>query len=130
MLLGNRLPKEILEKTIAHILRPGGFKTEDGYASEAMDSPYLRHGFSAGSVITPTHFFIPMALEDCGLMDEARDAALRYCRTLKRCGFFHINNALTHREDRSLTAFGEKQLFWSAWTSSCYFFLADHYGRE
>ena len=129
VLLGSRLPKEILEKTIAHLLRPGGFRTEDGFTSEAMDSPWMRHGFSAGSVITPTHFFIPMALENCGRMEEARGAALSYCRTLKRCGFFHINNALTHREDRSLTAFGEKQLFWSAWTSSCYFFLADRYGR-
>ena len=128
-LLGRRLPKDILEKTIAHLLRPGGFRTEYGFASEALDSPYLRHGFSAGSVITPTHFFIPMALEDCGYMEEAREAALNYCRILKRCGFFHICNALTGREDRTLTAFGEKQLFWSAWTSSCYFFLADRYGR-
>ena len=129
VLLGHRLPEEILEKTIAHILRPGGFKTENGYMSEAMDSPYLRHGFSAGSIITPTHFFIPMALEDCGRTDEAREAALGYCRTLKRSGFFHICNAITGYGDRSLTAFGEKQLFWSAWTSSCYFFLADRYGR-
>lgn len=128
-LLGRRLPKDILEKTIAHLLRPGGFRTEFGYASEALDSPYLRHGFSAGSVITPTHFFIPMALEDCGYVAEAKEAALSYCRTLARTGFFHICNALTGREDRSLTAFGEKQLFWSAWTSSCYFFLADRYGR-
>ena len=129
VLLGRRLPKEILDRTVAHLLRPGGFKTPNGYASEALDSPYLRHGFSAGSVITPTHFFIPMALEDCGYPEQAREAALSYCRTLQRSGFFHICNALTGREDRSLTAFGEKQLFWSAWTSSCFFFLADRYGR-
>ena len=129
VLLGNRLPKDILDKTIAHLLREGGFKTENGYASEAMDSPYMRHGFSAGSVITPTHFFVPMALENCGYMEEAKDAALSYCRTLNRAGFFHICNALTGLGDRSLTAFGESQLFWSSWTSSCYFFLADRYGR-
>ena len=128
-LLGNRLPKDILDKTFAHLLREGGFKTENGYASEALDSPFLRHGFSAGSVITPTHFFVPMALENCGYTEEAKDAALSYCRTLKRAGFFHICNALTGLGDRSLTAFGESQLFWSSWTSSCYFFLADRYGR-
>ena len=128
-LLGNRLPKDILDKTIAHLLREGGFKTEAGYASEAMDSPYMRHGFSAGSVITPTHFFVPMLLEKNGCMEEAKDAALSYCRTLNRAGFFHICNALTGLGDRSLTAFGESQLFWSSWTSSCYFFLADRYGR-
>ena len=129
VILGKRLPQDILDKTVAHLLRPGGFKTPFGYATEALDSPYLRHGFAAGSVITPTHFFIPMALEDCGCMDEARDAALSYCRTLKHSGFFHICNAITGDADRSLTAFGEKQLFWSAWTSSCYLFLADRYGK-
>ena len=129
VLLGKRLPKEILDKTIARLLRPGAFRTENGYATEALDSPYLRHGFAAGSVITPTHFFVPMALEDCGYAAEARDAALSYCRTLLRSGFFHICNAITGREDRGLTAFGEKQLFWSGWTSSCYLFLADRYGR-
>ena len=128
-LLGKRLPKDVLDKTVAGLLREGAFKTPYGYASEALDSPYLRHGFSAGSVITPTHFFVPMLLEENGYAAEAKDAALSYCRTLKRCGFFHICNALTGREDRSLTAFGEKQLFWSAWTSSCYFFLADRYGK-
>ena len=129
LLLGDRLPKEILDKTIAHLLREGGFKTENGYASEALDSLFLHHGFSAGSVITPTHFFVPIGLESCGYEEEAKDAARSYCRTLKRNGFFHICNALTGREDRSLTAFGESQLFWSSWTSSCYLFLADRYGR-
>ena len=128
VLLGRRLPQEILDRTVAHLLRPGGFKTPNGYATEALDSPYLRHGFSAGSVITPTHFFLPMALEDCGYAEEAREAALGYCRTLKRSGFFHICNAITGGADRGLTAFGEKQLFWSGWTSSCYLFLADRYG--
>ena len=128
-LLGDRLPKDILDKTFAHLLREGGFKTENGYASEAMDSPYMRHGFSAGSVITPTHFFVPMALENGGYAEEAKEAALSYCRTLNRSGFFHICNAITGLGDRSLTAFGESQLFWSSWTSSCYFFLADRYGR-
>ena len=129
VILGNRLPEEILHKTIAHLLREGGFKTEYGYTTEALDSPWLRHGFSGGSVITPTHFFVPMALENCGYPEEAKYAALSYCRILNRCGFFHICNALTGCEDRSLTAFGEKQLFWSSWTSSCFFFLADRYGR-
>ena len=128
-LLGKRLPQEIMEKTVAHLLRPGGFKTENGYTTEALDSPHFRYGFSGGSVITPTHFFIPMALEDCGCPEEARAAALGYCRTLKRGGFFHISNPLTGLGDRGLTAFGEKQLFWSGWTSSCYFYLADRYGR-
>ena len=68
-----------------------------------------------------------LAFEACGRADLARDVALKYCRALKEHGFFHIYNALSGCEDRSLTAFGERGLFWSAWTSSCYFFLADRY---
>ena len=55
--------------------------------------------------------------------------ANRYCAALRAHGFFHIYNALSGREDRSLTVCGERGLFWSAWTSSCYLFLADRYGR-
>ena len=130
LLLGERIPREVREKTVGHLFRAGGFESPVGMTTEALDSLYLRHGFSAGSVITPTHFFLPPALEQCGRADLARRVALSYCRALRDRGFFHIFNPLTGREDRSLTAFGEKQLFWSAWTSSCYLFLADRYGRE
>ena len=122
--------KEILAIAEEKDCAVGAFNTPNGYATEALDSPYLRHGFAAGSVITPTHFFVPLALEACGRPEEAREAARGYCRTLLRCGMFHTCNAITGREDRGLTAFGEKQLFWSAWTSSCYLFLAEQYGSH
>ena len=129
IVLGDRLPREIVEKSVAHLFREGGFETKYGIITEAMDSKYFRGGFSAGSVITPAHFFVPLGLEACGYQEEARRVALNYCRTLKTAGFFHIYNSLTGLEDRSLTAFGERRLFWSAWTSSCYLFLADRYGK-
>ena len=130
LILGRRLPDEVIEKSIANLFREGGFNSPYGITSEAMDSKYFHHGFAAGSVITPAHFFFCMALDDCGRHDLAVEIANKYCRTLKEHGFFHINNALTGREDRSLTAFGERGLFWSAWTSSCYLFLASRYGKE
>lgn len=83
-----------------------------------------------GTIDIYPYFFFCMALDDCGRHDLAAEIAGKYCRTLKEHGFFHINNALTGREDRSLTAFGERGLFWSAWTSSCYLFLASRYGAE
>ena len=54
---------------------------------------------------------------------------LRYARTLRDNGMFHIHNALNGKGERGLVAFGEKQLFWSSWASSCYLFLADRYGK-
>ena len=57
------------------------------------------------------------------------EMGLRYARTLRDNGMFHIHNALNGKGERGLVAFGEKQLFWSSWASSCYLFLADRYGK-
>ena len=130
LILGDRIPKDVIEKSIQNLFREGGFNSPYGITSEAMDSKYFHHGFAAGSVITPAHFFMCMALDACDRHDLASEIANKYCKTLKEHGFFHINNALTGKEDRSLTAFGERGLFWSAWTSSCYLFLAAQYGNE
>jgi len=130
LLLGKRLPQEIIDKSIATIFSPDGFDTPYGLASEGLTSDYFRHGFTGGSVITPAQFLMVLALEACERPDLAKKVAVNYCRALKTHGFFHIYNALTGKEDRSLTAFGERGLFWSAWASSCYFFLADRYGDD
>lgn len=129
LLLGDKLPKEIVEKSIENMFGPDGFDTPYGLASEGLTSNYFRHGFTSGSIITPAEFLGVMMLEKCGRDDLAKKVAVNYCKALKNYGFFHIYNALTGHEDRSLTAFGEKGLFWSAWTSSCYFWMADRYGK-
>jgi len=129
LLLGKRLPEEIIEKSIKRIFRSGGFDSGVGLTSEPMDAETFRGGFSSGSVITPAQFFICLALEACGRRDLAEAVAAKHCAALREHGFFHIYNALSGKEDRSLTAYGERGLFWSAWTSSCYLFLAERYGK-
>ena len=128
LLLGKRLPEEIIEKSVARLFREGGFDSPIGLTSEPMDAVTFRGGFSSGSVITPAQLCICLALEACGRRDLAQRVARKYCAALREHGFFHIYNALTGAEDRSLTAYGERGLFWSAWTSSCYLFLADRFG--
>lgn len=128
LLLGKRLPEQVIETSVARIFRPGGFDSPIGLTSEPMDAMTFRGGFSSGSVITPAQFFLCLALEACGHRELAQSVARKYCAALREHGFFHIYNALSGREDRSLTAYGERGLFWSAWTSSCYLFLADRYG--
>ena len=125
LLLGERLPQEIIERSIETMIEQ--FYTSYGLASEALGSDTFRNGFTQGSIITPAEFLSCLALEACGRTDLAKKVAEGYCKAMKEHGFFHIFNALTGKEDRSLTAFGEKGLFWSAWASSCYFFLADRY---
>ena len=127
LLLGERLPKDVIEKSIARLFRAGGFDSPYGLTSEPMDATTFRGGFASGSVITPAEFLTCLGLEACGRKDLAQRVAKKYCAALKKSGFFHILNGVTGEGDRALTAYGERGLFWSAWCSSCYFFLADQY---
>ncbi len=128
LILGKRLPQDIIDKTVDFIWA-NGFVTPYGFASESVDSPFFKHGFTGGSIIVPAQLIMCLALEAVGREDLAKEMGLRYCRTLRDNGMFHIHNALTGAAERGLVAFGEKELFWSSWASSCYLFLADRYGR-
>jgi hypothetical protein len=129
LVLGNRLPQEIIDKSIALMFGPDGFNTPFGLASEGLTSDYFHHGFTQGCVITPTQFIFVLALESCGRSDLAKTVAQNYCTALSKHGFIHIYNPITGHDDRSLTAWAEPGLFWSAWTSSCYFSFAALYGE-
>jgi glycogen debranching enzyme len=128
LLLGERLPKDVVEKSIAYIFADNHFDTKYGLATETLDSDYFFHGFTQGSVIAPSSFWMAIALEWCGRSDLAKKVSRAYCAMLRDTGFYHIHNSLTGKEDRSLTAFGEKGLFWSAWASSSFLYLAEKYG--
>ncbi len=128
LILGKRLPAEILEKTVDYIWK-NGFVTDHGFASESVDSPYFHHGFTGGSIIVPAQLIFCLALEAAGREDLAREMGLRYARALRDNGMYHILNAFTGEAERGLVAFGESQLFWSSWASSCYLFFAERYGK-
>jgi hypothetical protein len=129
LLLGKRLPQDIINKSIEFMFAPNHFDSPYGLTTETLDSDYFFHGFTQGSVITPSCFWLAIALEWCGRRDLAAETSLKYARTQRDAGYFHIHNALTGQGDRSLTAFGEKGLFWSAWSSGAYLWLADRYGK-
>lgn len=129
LLLGKRLPREVIDKSIATLFEEGKYLTPYGFATEALDSPYFAHGFSQGSIIPPAEFLPVMAMEACGRPDLAKEVALRYIRTLRDFGLFHTHNALTGAPERSMVALDEKFLFWSAWSSAIYLFFADRYGK-
>jgi len=129
LILGKRLPQEILDKTIEFIFGENGFITPFGFASESVKSENFRHGFTAGSVIIPAQLIMCLSLEAAGRADLAKDMGLRYARALRDNGMYHILNALDGKGELGLVAFGEKQLFWSAWASSGYLFFADRYGK-
>jgi hypothetical protein len=81
-------------------------------------------------VVTPVHIIFPLAFEALGRMDLAKRIAREYCDLLKSTGFYHFHNAISGEPSIGSAMGVEKTLFWSAWTSSCYLFLADRYLRD
>ena len=129
LILGKRLPQEIIDKTIATLMEKDKYLTPYGFATEAVDSPYFNHAFAQGSIIPPAQLIFCLALEAAGRFDLAREAGLRYLMTLREEGLFHTLNGLTGKPERGMVAFDEKFLFWSAWSSSIYLFMAQRYGK-
>ena len=129
LILGKRLPQEIIDKTVARLMEKDKYLTPYGFATEAVDSPYFNHAFAQGSIIPPAQLIFCLALEAAGRFDYAKEAGLRYLLTLKEEGLFHTHNALTGKPERGMVAFDEKFLFWSAWSSSIYLFMAQRYGK-
>ena len=83
LILGKRLPEDIMEKTIRRLMEKDKYLTPFGFASEAVDSPYFNHAFAQGSIIPPAQLIFCLALEACGRFDLAREAGLRYILNLK-----------------------------------------------
>ena len=129
LILGKRLPQEIIDKTVAKLMEKDKYLTPFGFATEAVDSPYFNHAFAQGSIIPPAQLIFCLALEAAGRFDLAREAGLRYLMTLREEGLFHTHNGLTGKPERGMVAFDEKFLFWSAWSSSIYLFMAKRYGE-
>jgi neutral trehalase len=131
LILGKRLPQEIIDKSIDYIFKDGKFLTPYGLASESLDSDDFFHGWSRGCVNTPAQLIFCLALEACGRPELAKEVAVRYLDALNKTGLYHMHNALTGQPEKLLVgniAGSEKYLFWSAWTASCYLFLAERYG--
>ena len=128
LILGKRLPQDIIDKTVATLWEKGKYLTPYGLATEALDSPYFNHAFAQGSIIPPAQLIFCLALEACGRFDLAKEAGLNYIGNLKANGLFHTHNALTGKPERGMVAFDEKFLFWSAWSSSIYLFMSKRYG--
>ncbi len=129
LILGKRLPQEIIDKSIEYIFAPGTFETPFGLASESLKSKFYCGGWCQGSVVTPAQFIFCLAFEACGRRDLSVRVAKEYLSMMKENGYYHMNSAITGKgEDRAVLG-DEKTSYWSSWTTSCYLFLADRYGE-
>lgn len=96
IVLGKRLPPEILSKMAADLAEEGELLTEYGLASEKLSSDNFRTvEMAKGFILPPTQLHIVTGLYDAGYEDLAKKIASRYCKAIYDFGFCMLINPLT-----------------------------------
>ena len=114
LILGNRLPAEILEKLVEDI-KHRGFLTEFGLATELPHSPFYRKdGYWRGPIWAPTTMLLTDGLLESGESGLALEVARKFCSMASKSGMAENYNALTGEGLRD-PAF--------TWTSSVFLIL-------
>jgi hypothetical protein len=130
VMLGKRLPPEILRKLELRLADEREYLTDYGIASEHLQSrEFFVSGFTHGSVVAPTQALIILGLLDGGAVETARMLAVRYLNALNAEGLalgIHpyriepVMNIPTFRVNS-----GQSVGFpFSAWVASVYLLLA------
>lgn len=136
IMLGRRLPQEIIDVLAQRLMDENEFMTEYGFCTESLMSEKLRvAAFTQGAVVAPSVFFLINGLYDAGKTEEANFANVRYLNAL-----MHEGLALgihSYREEpqyytpitRNYTARSVGGPF-AAWVSSVYLELAGRLKEE
>jgi putative isomerase len=101
IVLGSRLPKEIIHR-MASVLGPNGpFLTEWGPATESPASTFYRpDGYWRGPIWAPSTFMLADGLKHAGETALAAEIARRFCRLCEAGGMAENYNALTGEGQR------------------------------
>ena len=108
LVLGSRLPQEIIDKMAADLSVEGALLSAYGLATERMDSDLFEvQGvqMGRGAIDPPAEVFITTGLWDAGKKDLAKKITERYCGRLVNRGFSHIIDPIS----------GDGSPFWGTW---------------
>jgi len=85
IILGKRLPQEIIDKCAEKLTTEGELLTEIGLASESMTSELVTFGISfvCGRVVAPQNMILTVGLKSAGKDKEAALIARRFCDKVK-----------------------------------------------
>ena len=89
IILGKRLPQEIIDICAEKLTEEGHFLTEIGLATESLKSPlcdYSARTFVSGRVVAPPHMMITAGLNLAGKKKEAALIARRWCDNVQEKG--------------------------------------------
>lgn len=129
LLLGNRLPKEIIDTMADALAQEDVWLTPYGLAGESLSSSHFHEsGWSAGPVLAPIQLLIVLGLRACGKDAQAKDISLRYCRALNNAGFPMVLNARNGKdvsEGRWSTRYPNRM----AWTAMVFLLLGSLYNE-
>jgi len=117
VVLGRRLPKDLLAGVVKDLSPGGPFLTSYGLATESPGSPkYQPDGYWRGPIWAPSTYLIVDGLIDAGEIPLATEIALRFCRMCeKEPGMWENYNALTGKGLRAPAY---------TWTASVFILLA------
>jgi putative isomerase len=119
IILGSRLPKEIIQRMAAVLGPEGPFLTEWGPATESPASPHYRpDGYWRGPIWAPSTFIIADGLKQAGETALAGEIARRFCRLCEAGGMAENYNALTGE--------GQRDRF-HTWPASVFLMFASKY---
>lgn len=119
IILGRRLPENIISCLVNGIKQENRFLTEYGLATESISSKYYNpDGYWRGPIWAPSTMIIIDGLIKVGEESLARDIAQRFCKMVRMSGMAENFDALTGKglRDRAFT-----------WTSSVFLILSDKY---
>lgn len=119
IVLGKKLPKDILNKLVEGLKDESRFLTDNGLATESVSSTYYESdGYWRGPIWAPSTMLIIDGLYRAGEVDFARELSKRFCNMANKNGMAENFNAVTGEglRDRAFT-----------WTSSVFLILANAY---
>jgi len=117
IVLGKRLPSEVWAKLVQGLTREGRFRTQHGFASEALKSKYYTpDGYLRGPIwAPPVTMLLAEGLDSAGEYSLAKKMREDFCRMAQHSGMYENFNAITGDglRDPAYT-----------WTSSIYLIFA------
>ena len=134
IMLGKRLPAEIVSKLKERLLDENEYLTEYGIATEHLGSDkVVMRAFTRGAVVAPSQCLLILGLYDAGEEEAARFLAARYLNALMikglALGIHHYRTEPVLRDEIALEQTPRAVGFpFSPWVASIFMILANGVG--
>ena len=116
LVLGKRLPQEIIDKMTADLTVEGEFLTPFGLCVEKLESDFFRlSGMSRGWVLPASNLLILTGMYNAGKVKEAKMIARRYCEACAKWGISMLLDPVR----------GTPNGFACSWSANTFLVLAD-----